>query len=271
MAGFRPADAAALARDHYAVLGVYEPADCTPEEALAHIQAAACVGLDELKTLYHQAALQWHPGDNRVRISIRGNLLKQASSSAFSQEDLGAVQSAELSIVGELCQTEKWVRILLPPDGRCFFHMLKAQIEDATHKGDAQDVDVPTSAVLEAQIAEATHKGDAQEVDVPSSAVLEAYAHDLPLPMTSYLMSQRCEVSCGVYPFGDPHGMTNYLMSQQHEVSCGGYRFPDPHGITSYPISTPFLNYLMIEDADIPIRLSSSAVLQACSKVQSLA
>ena len=61
MAGFRPADAAALARDHYAVLGVYEPADCTPEEALAHIQAAACVGLDELKTLYHQAALQWHP------------------------------------------------------------------------------------------------------------------------------------------------------------------------------------------------------------------
>ena len=38
-------------------------------------------------------------------------------------------------------------------------------------------MDVPTSAVLEAQIAEATHKGDAQEVDVPSSAVLEAYAH----------------------------------------------------------------------------------------------
>ena len=61
MAGFRPADAAALARDHYAVLGVYEPADCAPEEALAHIQAAAFVGLDELKTLYHQAALQWHP------------------------------------------------------------------------------------------------------------------------------------------------------------------------------------------------------------------
>ena len=57
MAGFRPA----LARDHYAVLGVYEPADCTPEEALAHIQAAAFVGLDELKTLYHQAALQRHP------------------------------------------------------------------------------------------------------------------------------------------------------------------------------------------------------------------
>ena len=61
MAGFRPADTAALARDHYAVLGVYEPADCTPEEALAHIQAAAFVGLDELKTLYHQAALQRHP------------------------------------------------------------------------------------------------------------------------------------------------------------------------------------------------------------------
>ena len=209
MAGFRPADAAALARDHYAVLGVYEPADCTPEEALAHIQAAACVGLDELKTLYHQAALQWHPdklashtggsiastevfqqlqnawhclqnpktrheydnwlladaalkcqqaktqrslqmhmpavpaeqmpavppeqaakgGDNQVRISIRGNLLKQASSSAFSQEDLGAVQSAELSIVGELCQTEKWVRILLPPDGRCFFHGYSAWLD----------------------------------------------------------------------------------------------------------------------------------------------
>ena len=84
--------------------------------------------------------------------------------------------------------------------------VLKACIEDATHKDDAQDVDVPTSAVLEAQIAEATHKGDAQEVDVPSSAVLEAYAHDLPLPMTSYLTSQRCEVSCGAYPFGDPHG-----------------------------------------------------------------
>ena len=84
--------------------------------------------------------------------------------------------------------------------------VLKAQIEDATHKGDAQDVDVPTSAVLEAQIAEATRKGDAQEVDVLSSAVLEAYAHDLPLPMTSYLTSQRCEVSCGAYPFGDPHG-----------------------------------------------------------------
>ena len=164
-----------------------------------------------------------------------------------------------------------------PPDGMLkaqiedATHKGEAQIEDATHKGDAQDVDVPTSAVLEAQIAEATHKGDAQEVDVPSSAVLEAYAHDLPLPMTSYLMSQRCEVSCGVYPFGDPHGMTNYLMSQQHEVSCGGYPFPDPHGITSYPISTPFLNYLMIKGPDIPIRLSSSAVLQAYLKVQSSA
>ena len=61
MAGFRPADTGALARDHYAVLGVYDPAAFTPEEALAHIQAAACVGLDKLKTLYHQAALQWHP------------------------------------------------------------------------------------------------------------------------------------------------------------------------------------------------------------------
>ena len=151
--------------------------------------------------------------------------------------------------------------------------VLQAQIAEATHKGDAQevDVDLPTSAVLEVQIAEATHKGDTQEVDVPSSAVLETYAHDLHLPMTSYLMSQRCEVSCGVYPFGDPHGMTNYLMSQQHEVSCGGYRFPDPHGITSYPISTPFLNYLMIKGPDIPIRLSSSAVLQAYLKVQSSA
>ena len=68
-----------------------------------------------------------------------------------------------------------------PPDGMLkaqiedATHKGEAQIEDATHKGDAQDVDVPTSAVLEAQIAEATHKGDAQEVDVPSSAVLQAY------------------------------------------------------------------------------------------------
>ena len=77
--------------------------------------------------------------------------------------------------------------------------------------------------------------------------------------------------SCGVYPFGDPHGMTSYLMSQQHDVSRGVYLFGDPHGMTSYPISTPFLNYLMIEDADIPIRLSSSAVLQAYLKVQSSA
>ena len=215
MAGFRPADAAALARDHYAVLGVYEPADCTPEEALAHIQAAACVGLDELKTLYHQAALQWHPdklashtggsiastevfqqlqnawhclqnpktrheydnwlladaalkcqqaktqrslqmhmpavppeqmpavppeqaakgGDNQVRISIRAQLLKVASSSAFSvaqkdcQEDLSILQSAELGIVRKLCQIEKWVRILLPPDGRCFFHGYSAWLD----------------------------------------------------------------------------------------------------------------------------------------------
>ena len=65
--------------------------------------------------------------------------------------------------------------------------------------------------------------------------------------------------------------MTSYLMSQQHEVSRGVYLFGDPHGMTSYPISTPFLNYLMIEDADIPIRLSSSAVLQAYLKVQSSA
>ena len=190
-------------------------------------------------------------GDNQVRISICPQLLKVASSSAFSvaqkdcQEDLSILQSAELGIVRKL-----------PSDRRCFFHMLKAQIEDATHKGDAQevDVDLPTSAVLEAQIAEATHKGDAQEVDVPSSAVLEAYAHDLPLPMSSY------------------------LMSQQHEVSCGGYPFPDPYGwfapmtVTSRcPISIPYLNYPMIKGPDIPIRLSSSAVLQAYLKVQSSA
>ena len=160
-----------------------------------------------------------------------------------SDEYLSFLQSAGISIVRKP-----------PPDGRCFFHVLKAQIEDATHKGDAQDVDVPTSAVLEAQIAEATHKGDAQEVDVPSSAVLEAYAHDLPLPMSSY------------------------LMSQQHEVSCGGYPFPDPYGwfapmtVTSRcPISIPYLNYPMIKGPDIPIRLSSSAVLQAYLKVQSSA
>ena len=68
-------------------------------------------------------------GDNQVRISIRGKLLKEASSSAFSQEDLGIVQSAELGIVGELCQIEKWVRILLPPDGRCFFHGYSAWLD----------------------------------------------------------------------------------------------------------------------------------------------
>ena len=55
-------------------------------------------------------------GDNQVRISIRGNLLKQASSSAFSQEDLCP-------------ETEKWVRILLPPDGRCFFHGYSAWLD----------------------------------------------------------------------------------------------------------------------------------------------
>ena len=89
-------------------------------------------------------------------------------------------------------------------------------------------------------------------------------------------MRSRCEVSCGAYPFGDPHGMTSYLMSQQREVSCGGYPFGDPYGwfppmtvTSSCPISIPHLNYLMIED--IPIRLSSSAVLQAYLKVQSSA
>ena len=48
MAGFRPANAAALARDHYAVLGVYKPADCTPEEALAGAtrNAARALGVD---------------------------------------------------------------------------------------------------------------------------------------------------------------------------------------------------------------------------------
>ena len=64
-------------------------------------------------------------GENKVRISIRSKLLKQASSSEFSvaqkdcQEDLNISQSAELDIVRKLC---KLVRILLPPDGRCFFH-----------------------------------------------------------------------------------------------------------------------------------------------------
>ena len=82
-----------------------------------------------------------------------------------SDEYLSFLQSAGISIVRKP-----------PPDGRCFFHVLKAQIEDATHKGDAQEVDVPTSAVLEAQIAEATNKGDTQEVEVPSSAVLQAYS-----------------------------------------------------------------------------------------------
>ena len=63
-------------------------------------------------------------GEDQVRISIRTQLFKTASSSDFSvtqkdcQEDLSMLQSAELGIV----QIEKWVRILLPPDGRCFFH-----------------------------------------------------------------------------------------------------------------------------------------------------
>ena len=81
MAGFRPADTAAFARDHYAVLGVYEPADYTPEEALARIQAAACIGLDELKTLYHQAALQRHP-DKLASHTGAGSI---ASTEAFQQ------------------------------------------------------------------------------------------------------------------------------------------------------------------------------------------
>ena len=102
--------------------------------------------------------------------------------------------------------------------------------------------------------------------------------HGWSLPMTSYLTSQRCEVSCGGYRFQDPHGMTSYLMSQQREVSCGGYPFRDPYGWFSpmtatlrCPILIPYLNYLMIKSPDIPIRLSSSAVLQAYLKVQSSA
>ena len=71
-------------------------------------------------------------GDNQVRISIRSKLLKQASSSEFSvaqedcQEDLNTSQSAELDIVRKLC---KLVRILLPPDGRCFFHGYSAWLD----------------------------------------------------------------------------------------------------------------------------------------------
>ena len=70
-------------------------------------------------------------GGSRVRIAIRGQLLKKASSSSSSlseaqkdsQADLSKIsQSAELGTVRQLCQIEKWVRILLPPDGRCFFH-----------------------------------------------------------------------------------------------------------------------------------------------------
>ena len=57
-------------------------------------------------------------GENKVRMTIREQLLKEASSSELSvaqkdcQEDLSTLQSAEL----------RKVRILLPPDGRCFFH-----------------------------------------------------------------------------------------------------------------------------------------------------
>ena len=74
-------------------------------------------------------------GKNQVRISIREQLLKAASSEALSvtqkdcQEDLSILQSAELGIVRKLFQTEKWVRILLPPDGRCFFHGYSAWLD----------------------------------------------------------------------------------------------------------------------------------------------
>ena len=36
--------------------------------------------------------------------------------------------------------------------------------------------EVPSSAVLDTQIAAATNKGDTQEVEAPSSAVLQAYS-----------------------------------------------------------------------------------------------
>ena len=71
-------------------------------------------------------------GENKIRISIRSKLLEQASSSEFSvaqkdcQEDLNISQSAELDIVRKLC---KLVRILLPPDGRCFFHGYSAWLD----------------------------------------------------------------------------------------------------------------------------------------------
>ena len=82
----------------------------------------------------------------------------------------------------------------------------------------------------------------------------------LPVPQLSNhpsavldLTSQRCEVSCGAYPFGDPHG----------------WPLPIPFVTSRCPISIPYLNYLMIKSPDIPIRFSSSAVLRAYSKVQS--
>ena len=95
----------------------------------------------------HTALYAAKGGDNKVRMSIREHLLKVASSSdsPFTQKDCQIVE------------------------------VPKAQIVEVTHKGDAQEVDVPTSAVLKAKIAEATHKGDAQEVEVPSSEVLQAY------------------------------------------------------------------------------------------------
>ena len=71
-----------LARDHYAVLGVYEPADCTPEEALARIQAAVCISPDELKMLYHQEALRRHPDKLLASHTGAGSI---ASTEAFQQ------------------------------------------------------------------------------------------------------------------------------------------------------------------------------------------
>ena len=71
-------------------------------------------------------------GDIQVRITIRSQLLKEASSSASSvaQKDCheapSILQSAEFGIVEKLC---RWVRVLLPPDGRCFFHAYTAWLD----------------------------------------------------------------------------------------------------------------------------------------------
>ena len=81
MAGLCPANPAALARDHYAVLGVYEPADCTPKDALERIQYASCLSMDELKKLYYQEALQRHPD----KLASHPGAASTASTEAFQQ------------------------------------------------------------------------------------------------------------------------------------------------------------------------------------------